>query len=336
MRAYINGMGMVSACGPTLGEFRAALEAGEGARRPDGFMVDLKRADKSRLKKLRRADKLSKMSVLAAREALEDAGLYSIEGKPSEGPAEGPAEGIEAGVILATALGPHTTTFGFLDDILQYGDSGVSPTMFSNSVHNAAASYIASDCGLNGPTLTVTQFMFSFHEALMLALAWLREGRVPRVLLGAADIHGEVLGHVAGRMLKGSAAYSPGEGAAFFLLEPEPREAYSAITSAGTGHDISPSKSTKKSSLLLIDDDGMIKERAAYKDLVPEGTEASSYGWLYGSMMTGSAFNMAAAALILKEQLKGSMKENPGIDEGIEILRLDCHGRRGLIGLSPA
>ncbi len=44
---------------------------------------------------------------------------------------------------MATAFGPHVTTFNFLDDILDHGDAAVSPTTFSNSVHNAAASYIA-------------------------------------------------------------------------------------------------------------------------------------------------------------------------------------------------
>ena len=71
------------------------------------------------------------MAVLAAGDALADSG---IEDKAKR----------NIGMIVATAFGPHVTTFGFLDDILDHGDAAVSPTTFSNSVHNAAASYITT------------------------------------------------------------------------------------------------------------------------------------------------------------------------------------------------
>jgi len=346
--AFIRGIGVVTAAGPGLEDFRRALGSGEAPSRPEGFMVDLKKADKSDLKNLRRADKLSKLSVLAAKGALRDASS-AFEG-----------EGVEAGVILCTALGPHPTTFRFLDDIIQYGDGAVSPTTFSNSVHNAAASYIAAECGIKGPTLTVTQFFHSFHEGLALALSWLREARVPRVLLGAVDVHGEVLEYAASRMLglsgegvlrplvfnaaKGQAKHLPGEGAAFFLLESSPEGAYCGI-GVETGFSVAPSSA--EGSLLLLDSDGLIKDETAYLGLIPEGGVVSSYAHCYGSIMTGSAFNAAAGAIMLKEgrifpalwpevnphglRVAGSDGQPP---RQIEVLRMNCTGRRGLIRLS--
>ena len=110
--------------------------------------------DKAVLKGMRRADRFSKMAVLAAWDAVEDSGI-AIRG----------GEG-RLGIILATAFGPQATAFRFLDEIIDHGDGRASPTLFSHSVHNAAASYVASALKSRGPTLTVTQFAFSFHQAL--------------------------------------------------------------------------------------------------------------------------------------------------------------------------
>ena len=131
-----------------------AAHADSGTR--SAYVVDLDAvSDRTLLKKIRRADKLSKMCVLAAADALADSGIADLGNK-------------RVGIILATAFGAHVTTFDFLDGILDYGDANVSPTSFSNSVHNAAASYVSSSLNIQGPTLTVTQFRFSFQSALQL------------------------------------------------------------------------------------------------------------------------------------------------------------------------
>jgi len=92
---------------------------------------------KTLLKKIRRSDAVSKMTVLAASDALVNSGIENIAAK-------------RLGIIVATAFGPHVTTFNFLDDILDHGDAAVSPTTFSNSVHNAAASYVAMSLNIKG------------------------------------------------------------------------------------------------------------------------------------------------------------------------------------------
>lgn len=356
MKIYINGIGVISACGPGFGDFSSALMAGGAAPgRPEGFSVDMKRVAPGELKNLRRADKLSKLSVLAAREALTDSGHAgaSLTG------ADHGSDGVDAGIILTTALGPHTTTFRFLDDIIKYGDASVSPTIFSNSVHNAAASYIATDCGLRGPTLTVTQFFHSFHEGLALAMCWLREGRVPSVLVGAVDVLGDVLGYVASRMLTpspdgvlksfelGQSGHVPGEGAAFFLLESERRESsYCCLGAVETGHNVRP-EGGGDGSLLLIDADGMAKNETLYDGDVPAGGRVASYSPLFGSMMTGSAMHMAAGALMFREgrvfasPVAGDNPHNLPLAQAgpmaggacIEALRISCAGRRGIVRL---
>jgi len=167
--------------------------------------------DRSVLGGMRRADRFSKMAVLAAHDAMDGSEIENPE---------------RVGIIFATAFGPHNTTFRFQDDILDYGDGGVSPTIFSNSVHNAAVSYISRALEIKGPTWTVTGFNQPFEQAVQLAQAWLDEGRCDQVLLGAGDECGTVMEYICSEKLPIASdgkvtenAFVPGEGMAFFLVD---------------------------------------------------------------------------------------------------------------------
>ncbi len=322
----ILGIGTVCAAGVGIGAFENALRAGwqqpaavEAKHIPGGscpvYQVNLEAAaDKTLLKKIRRSDKLSKMAVLAAAEAVRDGGM---------------ADRAELGVIVATAFGAHVTTFGFLDDILDYGDAAVSPTTFSNSVHNAAASYVASSLDIKGPTLTVTQFRFSFQAALQLAETWLDQKRCAHVLVGAVDQYGDVLGYVCDRKLLTAkdgrikpftfkpTCQVPGEGAAFFLLGAKPAErAYCSVkvTCIGDGEVMMP-----PADIAVIDADGMLADESAYLSCLSPDVPTTAYSPLFGSMMTGSSFNVAAAALMLKHQMHyaAPVRSNP---RGLRLL----------------
>lgn len=310
---YINGIGVVSGAGLDLESFIASLSS-EAMGKPEGFLVDLSLVrEKSLLKKMRRADKFSKMAVVAAAEALLDA-------QPEMG-------GGRVGIILTTAFGPHVTTFDFLDDIIEYGDRSVSPTTFSNSVHNAAASYIAVSCGIHGPTLTVTQFFSHFQQGMALASAWLSVGFVDKVLLGAVDVHGDVLGYVTKQKLTPapgglidpfelvSPACVPGEGAAFFVLSMQAGEgSYCRV------RDVSFADPTGRDDLVVIDSDGLLSDGTSYEGILRGESPVAAYCPVFGSTMAGSAFSMAAAAYMLKSQQLISSPVS-GLDNGYNILR---------------
>lgn len=271
----------------------------EGGKRPV-YQVDMDAVpDRTLLKKLRRADKLSKMSVLAAADALTDSGIPDINQK-------------KIGIILATAFGAQVTTFDFLDGILDYGDAGVSPTTFSNSVHNAAASYVSSSLNIQGPTLTVTQFRFSFQSALQLAQTWLEQGRCDYLLVGAVDQYGEVLGYISEQKLITAndgrvkpfvfnpTCQVPGEGALFFLLGREQSDnTYCKVDAVYTGDDIDYCKPVD---INIIDADGMLLDESAYLSSLTQDVLTTAYSPIFGTMMIGGAFNLAAAALMLKQQ----------------------------------
>ncbi|MBI5664929.1 MAG: beta-ketoacyl synthase chain length factor [Nitrospirae bacterium] len=311
------GMGIVFASGRGIDSLDRALHEGWQApaeveikgRKSFAYKVDQQAiSDRTLLKNMRRADKLSKMAVVAASEALAG-GMVNISPSPHPSPTGG--EGAKIGVIVATALGAHVTTFDFLDDILEYGDAGVSPTTFSNSVHNAAASYISSALGIEGPTLTVTQFFFAFHSALQLAQVWLNEGRCDYVLAGTVEQYGDVLAYVHDTKLVPAhdgrikpfnlkpAFQVPGEGSVFFLLGNNPGNAFCEVQSVSVNDQ---ADNLPPADLNIIDADGLLEDESIYKECLSPDVPAAAYSPLFGSMMSGSAFNCAAGALMLKNQ----------------------------------
>ncbi len=354
----IAGIGMIFAQGLGIDSLEKALQngwrkPGEVAVHPviggtlPAYLVDLTAAPvKALLKKVRRSDTLSKMSVVAASDALVNSGIEHIAAK-------------KLGIIVATAFGPHVTTFDFLDDILDHGDAAVSPTTFSNSVHNAAASYVATSLNIKGPTLTITQFRFSFQAALQLAQAWLDQGRCEYVLAGAVDQYGDVLGYVADHKLTTAkdgrikpftfnpTCQVPGEGAAFFLLSNESvGNVYCAVNAVHTNDDPDHGKSVD---INIIDADGMLPDESAYLMSLFQDVPTAAYSPLFGSMMIGSAFNVAAGALMLKQQTRYAtpVQDNPhdirllvetgsGSIGSIRCTGYNCYAERSVIYLTKA
>lgn len=308
------------------------------------FTVNLETAaGRPLLKKTRRSDKFSKMAVLAASDALQDSGTEDINKK-------------NVGVILATAFGAHVTTFDFLDNILDYGEAAVSPTIFSNSVHNAAASYITSVLDIHGPALTVTNFYFCFQYALQLAQAWINEGRHDYVLVGAVEQYGDVMRYACDQKLTPShdgkirpfnfkpACQVPGEGAVFFLMSRENSgNAYCKVENIRFGNDNIDMPSVD---LNIIDTDGMLADESAYRTALSPDIPTAAYSPLFGSMMISSAFNCAAGALMLKNHTcyASPVRDNPyGINilnaaqhsniELIRCVRYNCHREKAVFHL---
>lgn len=316
----ILGIGILFSGGRGIDSFENALK--DGWHRPEEY--DIPRInkktpayivkpehmeDKVLFKKMRRADRFSKMAVIAAADAIKDSGVDISKNR--------------TGIILSTAFGAHQTTFDFLDDIIDYGEAQVSPTTFSNSVHNAAASYIASALDITGPTLTVTRFFFPFQSALQLAQAWINDNYCDDVLVGAVDVCGEVMrysfdnklgtskdGKIRPFNFSSPTPPVPGEGSVFFLVTGKSSEkAYCRITEIDFHGDLALKQMPD---IDIIDSDGMIEGKAYWKSL-SSSVPVAAYSPLFGSTMTGSAFNCAAGALMIKKQMQcaNPVSDNP-------------------------
>jgi len=312
MPPFLNGLGILTATGRGIDSLRSALQSGwqppVTLTLPDGRELPIyplppgALEDKSLGRKVRRADRLSKMAVFAAADALHDAQL-----PPN-------LDRRRVGLIVASALGSHATTFQFLDEILTYGDAGVSPTVFSHSVQNAAAAYIASTLDLQGPALTLTQVHFAFHHALLIARQWLASGQCDHVLVGGMDelssvmhficrslFHAPMDGKLRPFAFTKYPATIPGEGSAFFLLSLTPQPgSYARIGQTMIGPWTQP---TAPPGLHLLEADGTLADESGYAIPAAIGAQLAAYAPLFGSMTGGTPFQTAAAALMLKEQI---------------------------------
>ncbi len=226
----IQGIGPVGAFGAGVNEWRAALK-GEKKVEPELtristgrglYNLPVFRASTKTLtsivksRELRRLDHFSRLALLGACLACEDAAQNLI--------------GERTGLIVASAYGASATTFSFLDSVIKDGDALASPTLFSNSVHNAAAAHIAKHLKITGPNLSLTQSHLSVPMALLTAAHWLAEGRVDTVLCGAVDEYCDVLGYcwqgylnrkrstIGGNDDFDLKPHGPGEGSLFFWL----------------------------------------------------------------------------------------------------------------------
>jgi len=123
----------------------------------------------------RRMSPPSKLAVAAARMALRCAGWS--EGLPDE----------RTGVVVSTAFGPSSYSEGLLKQILLEGPESASPTLFTESVANAAAAQIAIASRARGPSVTICQREAGALLAVGQAAADVASGRVPRAIAGTVD-----------------------------------------------------------------------------------------------------------------------------------------------------
>jgi 3-oxoacyl-[acyl-carrier-protein] synthase II len=307
-RVAIRGIGVAGGFGTGVAALRAALAGAPAAGNAAGDAAGCVRADTAALadfvdrKALRRMDTISRLSILGASLALRDAGVERADER--------------MGVVLATGYGPSGTTLGFLDSFIESGDACSSPTLFSSSVHNAPAANLSTLLGVTGPNLSISQFEVSTPSALLTAALWLAEGRVDRVLVGGVDEYGPVLGYCWQRLFGEPDAAGcrpletqrqtarPGEGSAFLLLE-RPAAAATGdvvIESVRMGRiDGASAAAIPADRLLILGADGHRRCAAAYERLVPRGSAVTSFGHLWGSFPTATAFDAAAAALVLQD-----------------------------------
>ena len=348
MKMAIQGIGITGGFGCGVEALRTALQSGICPSASESEDSPLYRATSDGLdefipkRALRRIDHFSRTTLLSACLALKDADLFD-------------AERSRMGVVIASGYGALKTTFNFLDSYLDFGYSCSSPTHFSNSVHNAAAAHVSIQLKTTAPSLTVTQFEMSVPSALLSAQQWLAEGRVDQVLFGAVDESCDVLRYCRQQFF-GDGEQGPlqpfafdqqsavaGEGAVFFVLTRADEEpAYGFIDAVKLGnHPVCP-VSLPEDDLLIIGADGH-KECGSWYGDVLRGRKAAAYAPLYGSFPAAAGFDLAAAAVALRDR---NLYASPGSvgatvlapqqlkNEKLSCLKFGSGGDYGLIQLS--
>lgn len=229
----ITGIGVVSPLGPSLSQHAEALRSGRTGLRPrdaqDGFAplwapaYDERMAQTISNRMLRKLlQRTAVMSVIAAGEALRDAGLEGSDDILAG-----------AGLYLASVSFdvPQSHFVPALEvslddrgafDLARFAARGIpqiDPLLIVKSLPNAGICAIAIEHGVLGPNLNISNGSSGGLQALAAAARAIENGEAEAVVAGAYDslLQPE---HIVAETL-GARTAAPGEGAVIFVLESE-------------------------------------------------------------------------------------------------------------------
>ena len=129
---------------------------------------------------LRRADDFIQMAVISASAAFAKAPSRDISPEDN-------------GIFIGTAYGPMETNFESLGSLIDDGEGQISPTLFSHSVYNSAAGYVARLLDIRGPALTITNYGWPFLIALEEARIAVATGMISRAVVIGVETYSELL-----------------------------------------------------------------------------------------------------------------------------------------------
>lgn len=360
MNICIQGIGVLGGFGCGVADLESALARGSSSRTTvamktsDGsFDVPALTAHTDRLadfvdkNALRRVDHYIRMALLGSYLALEDAGMLDLKGR-------------RMGVIVATGYG-STCNMMDIQQALDNDAPVISPTRFSNSVHNAAATHISILLDEMGPSLSVNDYDMSIPSAILSACRWLRDKRVKSVLVGGVDEYCRALGYnrhcrhrPQGALKNNPGDLTPGhavigEGACFFVLTlREDATPYGFIKSAWLGGSTRVRMDAAGDSVYFLGADASSEIEDLYAGCLPGEAKVAAYTHLYGAMPIAMGFDIAIAALSHKAEkiyasargvrrrsdyLKVVQTEEPLGNAGICCLKLGVGGTAGTVRL---
>lgn len=121
-------------------------------------------------------DKFTQFTLIAAREAVAQAGL-NFDGHL----------GYEAGVILGTAAGGVNTWDDNYRTVYAEGKNRVHPFVVPKLMNNAAAAHLSMEFNLKGPSYTVATACASSNHAMGQAFHMIRNGQSRAMLTGGSE-----------------------------------------------------------------------------------------------------------------------------------------------------
>ena len=305
-RVVVTGLGVVSPNGHDREAFREANRDGtSGIRRIEEFDasslrsqvagvvrgVDLARAMEPR--QLKRVSRMVPLAILAAREALEDAGL-APEGLDL-------AMRREIGVLLGTGGGGAE----FIEAMYAHYYAGrperANVFALPAGTHGNSSSEISIELGLRGPSHVVSTGCTSSTDAIGYALRRLQYGESSLVLTGGAD-----------------APIAPGIMTGFDLMK---------ITASGWNDE-----PTRASRPFNIDRSGFVLGEGAWMLLLEEREHALArgaaiYGEILGYASTCDAWHRVALSVDLDEPVRAielALKDAGVLPEQLDYVNL--HG----------
>ena len=187
-RVVITGLGAVSGLGLTVSEFWESLKAGKTAIKAfDPPMDDVKISvaatvpyfeptDYFSSDEISILDRFSQLAVLAAKEAMGNAGLVCGEQAITE-----------AGVIIGSGCGGKHTDEDTYEQLYKQKRKRAHPLTIPKGMPSAAASMVSSHLGIKGPTFSLSSACSSGSHAVIQGAAMIQSGLLDVAIVGASD-----------------------------------------------------------------------------------------------------------------------------------------------------
>ena len=190
-RVVITGMGLITALGNDLeSNWAAMLEGRSGIRRIEAFdpsrvaskvAGEVRDFDASNVldrKELRRTDRYIALGLVAAREAMDQAGLPArLEGDEAE----------RTGVILGTGLGGVGTLVDGITTNALRGPDRISPFLVPMGIPNVGAGQVAINFGMTGPNFTTVSACATGGHAIGEATETIIRGDADVMIAGGTE-----------------------------------------------------------------------------------------------------------------------------------------------------
>jgi 3-oxoacyl-[acyl-carrier-protein] synthase II len=265
----------------------------------------------------RRMAKGIKMSVVASKIALTEAGLENVDA-----------------IITGTGMGCLKDSEKFLSAIIDNNEAYLTPTSFIQSTHNTVGGQIALGLGCKGYNFTYVHSSISFESALLDAKMQLELDEASTILVGGVDeladytiAFNRAINYVKPTAVSLSSLLSSGtegavfsEGANFFVLSNEKSEtSYGELIAVDTFNTLQKTELNaaaktflKQNGLNVVDVDLLVLGNNGdivfddYYRVLQEGlfseTQQLYYKHLCGEFNTASSFGLWLASKILKTQ----------------------------------
>jgi 3-oxoacyl-[acyl-carrier-protein] synthase II len=177
-KVVITGLGAVTPLGVGAETLYARWAAGEcGIFDGAGACTDFEPSELLSVKEIRRLDRFSQLALVAAGEAIEDAGWDR----------ELPYDRMRLGCILATGIGGIQTIELQHDVLRDRGPARMSPLGIPAQMPNAAAAAVSMKFGLKGQMYSVVSACSSGAHAIGCALRMIQYDDADAVVVGGAE-----------------------------------------------------------------------------------------------------------------------------------------------------
>ena len=184
----VTGLGAICALGKTVPDCWDSLIAGRSAIGPLGEIAEGTRISIGALvsdfdphqyfspEQLPYLDRFSQLAVVAAREAVADAGLHGADDTLSK-----------AAAIIGTGCGGKQTDEETYVTLYKQGRSRAHPLTIPKGMPSAAASMVSRTLGIKGPVFSITSACASGAHAIIQGCMMIQSGLVDLALVGGTD-----------------------------------------------------------------------------------------------------------------------------------------------------